>query len=239
VRCGCTDADGDGETFCNDCDDSDPAIFSEAIETCNGVDDDCDGLIDEDALGVDTDGDGVHNLCDNCLLVPNDQTDLDSDGVGDLCDNCPTSVNPLQNDSDDDGVGDACDNCPAVINPAQSDQDGDGEGDRCDSDDSYLNLLFNGSSSLAWDAEGLTEWNLYRGNLDILKSQGIYSQLPGSDPLATQQCGLSMPTVSDTDEPASGQVAFYLVTGVAAGVETIGLGMDSNGVLRPHDNPCP
>lgn len=34
--------------------------------------------------------------------------DSDEDGVGDLCDNCPANYNPEQADSDEDGVGDAC-----------------------------------------------------------------------------------------------------------------------------------
>jgi hypothetical protein len=36
---------------------------------------------------LDTDGDGIGDLVDNCLLVPNPgQEDSDGDGVGDACD---------------------------------------------------------------------------------------------------------------------------------------------------------
>jgi hypothetical protein len=60
----CEDRDGDGRgdarrtsagcsvplgstTTCNDCDDTDPSRYLGAFEQCNGVDDDCDGAIDE------------------------------------------------------------------------------------------------------------------------------------------------------------------------------------------------
>ena len=60
------DADGDGYDAESDCDDADPAVHPGAAEVCNGVDDDCDGLLDtvDDGLvdGVaaftDSDGDG-------------------------------------------------------------------------------------------------------------------------------------------------------------------------------------
>jgi CotH kinase protein/Putative metal-binding motif len=43
-----TDQDGDGAPWCNDCDDGNPAIRPGAAEICgNGVDDNCDGRIDE------------------------------------------------------------------------------------------------------------------------------------------------------------------------------------------------
>ena len=58
--------------------------------------------------------------------------DSDVDGVCDVCDNCPILPNPGQEDYDADGVGDACDNCPIVPNPLQENKDGDSEGDVCD-----------------------------------------------------------------------------------------------------------
>ena len=69
------DADGDGAgdpdsisrcgdpgtvTNSEDCDDTDPNIYLGALERCNHLDDDCDGVIDEGEGGdlIDMDGDG-------------------------------------------------------------------------------------------------------------------------------------------------------------------------------------
>ena len=60
------DVDGDGIAACEgDCDDADPEAFPGAPEQCNGRDDDCDGVIDEDA-DVDGDGDGVTPCGGDC-----------------------------------------------------------------------------------------------------------------------------------------------------------------------------
>ncbi len=46
-RGGGTDGDGDGFAHCFECDDTDPAVKPGAVETCNGVDDNCNGSIDD------------------------------------------------------------------------------------------------------------------------------------------------------------------------------------------------
>ncbi|HOP07786.1 MAG TPA: thrombospondin type 3 repeat-containing protein [candidate division Zixibacteria bacterium] len=104
----------------------------------NGMDQD---IFFENIKTFDTDGDGVPDLTDNCLNIPNPaQADTDLDGVGDLCDNCPSTANPSQVDTDGDGLGDLCDpdddndGVPDAsdINPLDPYLCQDADGDGCD-----------------------------------------------------------------------------------------------------------
>jgi len=71
---------------------------------------------------LDTDGDGIADVDDNCPLIANaNQADEDADLVGDKCDNCPHVANAdqanvleTQNGAIADLVGDACDPQPTT-----------------------------------------------------------------------------------------------------------------------------
>lgn len=257
------DLDGDGYWICSgDCDDSLTGVHPGAGEVCNTIDDDCDGLVDEDENGEDTDGDLVHNLCDNCpnvinpsqldtdgdfignscdncLATPNfDQADFDLDDKGDICDNCPTEYNPTQDDFEGDGVGDACDNCYDTFNPTQSDLDADSEGDHCDLDDGMIYINFKEKNRVRWQDEvGFDSWNVYRGDLAVLRAEGSYTQVVGSNPLAGRSCDRVSSFWQGIGVPDPGEAAFFLTTGVTAGLEST-LGATSAGLDRPNTYPC-
>jgi hypothetical protein len=186
----------------------------------------------------DTDGDGLSNVREAALGTSVTDPDSDDDLRLDGNDNCPLASNPSQVDGDLDGVGDACDNCPLLHNTGQSDSDEDGEGDLCDLDDGLLWFTEMTPASQGWQDDLVYEsFNLYRGALEVLRAAGPYTQDP-SAPGAGRWCGLTTSTASDGYLPAVGQAVYYLVSGVAAGVEgSLGPGPDGN--QRPNAHPCP
>jgi hypothetical protein len=205
-----------------DCDDANPDVHPGAPQICDGLNNDCDAP-GWPALDGTNEAGG----------------DPDADGWFGLCDNCPQIANPTQGDQEGDGAGDACDNCPQHANASQHDLDQDGEGDVCDLTDGLIYLSVAEDEAFEWQLEsGFSPWNVYRGDLAVLRATGVYTQAPGSNPLALRVCGLSLPLLLDADVPASGQVAFYLATGMAGGLES-DLGADGSGALRPNHHPCP
>ncbi len=89
-----TDVDGDGYDSelvgGSDCDDALSAVHPDAEEWANGVDDNCDGAIDEGTDGYDDDGDGY------------------SEAEGD-CDDTDDTINPGATEIAYDGVDNDCD----------------------------------------------------------------------------------------------------------------------------------
>jgi MYXO-CTERM domain-containing protein len=118
------DHDQDGLTdACGDCDDDDVTSYPGADELCDGVDNDCDGLVDED-FEEDSDGDGQKDCADPCPYDADD--DADEDGLCADVDPCPDDK---RNDKDGDGICEPDDPCPK-----DPDNDADGDGSCVDDD---------------------------------------------------------------------------------------------------------
>jgi hypothetical protein len=111
---GCTDGDGDtyavegGACGPVDCDDTNPAVNPGADEVCdNGVDDDCNGLIDGDDLACAcTDNDGDTYAVEGDVCGPVD------------CDDTDPAVNPGADEVCDNGVDDDCNGLVDGADPA-------------------------------------------------------------------------------------------------------------------------
>ena len=110
------DVDGDGYGVSEDCDDTNPSVNPGAVETCNGIDDDCDASIDEGLTGTwyaDTDGDAfgdadtfVTGACSAASGYVADSSD---------CDDSEIDVHPGAAEIPDDGIDQDCDGSDATM----------------------------------------------------------------------------------------------------------------------------
>ncbi|MFK7984965.1 MAG: MopE-related protein [Sandaracinaceae bacterium] len=144
-----TDGDGDGEVgdqCCNliggvlecgnDCDDTRASVGPGATEVCNGIDEDCDGTLDEGVLTLaypDFDGDGFGNgragrerECDGDPLfasIPGDCDDSNPDVNPDAAEVCDGIDNDCDGDAGDeidvdrDGYFDSASTCSGLTTP--------------------------------------------------------------------------------------------------------------------------
>ena len=145
---------------------------------------------------------------------------------------------PGGEDPDEDGVPTCIDTCPAWYNPSQVDSDADGEGDACDRNDGVIWEWREDRGSISYQfEENVSSWNVYSGDLDVLRQTGVYTQAPGSNPLANRQCGQETVRAWHPGIPPSGKVSFSLVTAVTNyGEGSLGSGTAGE---RSNTNPCP
>ncbi len=156
--CPCTDQDGDGFCVEDDCDDTDPAVNPDATEVCDGVDNDCDGSVDE---GFVAGGPGWWY-------------DEDGDGFG--------GVTAAEGDCLPEGsvihVRGDCDDQDATVHPGAPDQAGDGVDQDCggtDAPEPHVGLSTGSypsiANALASATDGVTVWvgpgTYFEGNLSF------------------------------------------------------------------------
>ena len=149
------DVDGDGYAACgSDCDDDSDTTHPGAEEWYDGVDQDCDGIIDEGTEGYDDDGDGYTELDGDCNdgdieVYPGAPEDY-TNGIDDDCDG---AVDSNFADADHDGYapeGGDCDDTDASANPGQP-ETADGIDNDCDG------VIDEGTTHYDDDGDGYTE----------------------------------------------------------------------------------
>ncbi|MBN2799446.1 MAG: hypothetical protein JXX28_09900 [Deltaproteobacteria bacterium] len=126
------DLDGDGYAADVDCDDTDAAVHPDAEERCNGLDDDCDAAVDEDAADAPTwyadgDGDGFGDPTGALAACAAPEGYVDDGGD---CDDTSTAFHPGAPETD---CADPADyNCDGSVGYADADGDGFAACEECD-----------------------------------------------------------------------------------------------------------
>ena len=134
---GPTDADGDGYDVETDCDDDNAAVNPAAAETCDGLDNNCDGVADEGVTSTfyqDADGDGYG---DDAAPVDACEAPEGASALGGDCDDADVAFNPGAAEIDCDDPNDY--NCDGSTGYADGDNDGFAACQECDDGDATIN----------------------------------------------------------------------------------------------------
>jgi hypothetical protein len=149
---GCIDNDEDGVGSCaGDCNDEEPSVYPGAVEVCDGLDNDCDSVVDPDTSTdagywwVDMDGDGYGDStaepimsCDGAEGLAANDTD---------CDDMNIAINPEAEDICDGEDN----NCDGEVDEGAPDLNTDGDPDCTDGDDDNDGLLDEDEGALGTD----------------------------------------------------------------------------------------
>jgi hypothetical protein len=209
---GRVDADGDG--YADECDDNNASVFPGAVELCDGLDNNCDGIVDNDPSDgltwyVDGDADGFGNpsssvlSCDrpDGLYVANDRDCDDTNAKTnptsyEICDNVDNDCN---GDIDDDAIN---------AGTWYTDADADGHGDptkditACDQPDNTVLVADDCDDADAASFPGATEvW--YNGIDEDCNGGNDYDQDGDgvdSDAYGGTDCDDTDPTLAETCE---------------------------------------
>jgi hypothetical protein len=150
------DHDGDGYSIGEgDCDDTNVAIYPGAPDLEDGLDNDCDGIVDEGSPEFDDDGDGFSDLegdCDDADPLINPAAEERLNGVDDDCDG---TIDEGTDAYDDDGDGFTeqegdCNDLTSSVNPGAQ-EILDGVDNDCDG------IVDEGTAAYDDDGDGYSE----------------------------------------------------------------------------------
>ena len=141
------DADSDGFYEHEDCDDNNADIHPDATEVCNEVDDNCNGLVDDDDPNLvlstqsdwfrDADNDGFGNESDSQRACSAPAWHVEESAAGFDCDDTDPAFYPGADESDCSDPNDY--NCDGSVAYADADADGWAACMECDDSDPAIN----------------------------------------------------------------------------------------------------
>lgn len=198
LDCNDVDNDGDGQTENEgDCDDTNLTVYTGAPELCDGIDNDCDAVIDPDC---DDDGDGLTNSQEWALGTDPKDSDSDDDSLSDGDEVNTYHTNPLDRDTDHDNLED---NKEILMGTDPNDTDSD---DDSLTDGSEVYTYHTDPTDADTDGDGLSdgiEVNTHgtdpndSDSDDDRLSDGDEVNVHGTDPLKTDSDG---DVLADGDE---------------------------------------
>ena len=143
------DGDGDGVLPPEDCDDTNPGVYPNAGEVCDGRDQNCDGAIDEGVTNYgyqDLDGDGYGNPATGDDYCPEEAAVYG----GDDCNDDDPNTYPGAYDACGDQTDQDCSGLDANCPDPEYDIDGDGYYQNSDCND-YDSSVYPGASEVCGD----------------------------------------------------------------------------------------
>lgn len=140
-----------------DCNDLNGAINYMATEVCNGVDDNCNGQVENDEATdtityyFDSDDDGYGDVSQIGYFCDGNE-DEGYVSNNDDCDDTSLSVYPGASEICGNGVDEDCDESDRACTPSETDEDGDGDSLDTDCDDNDPSV-FNGATEICEDGK--------------------------------------------------------------------------------------